>query len=94
MIQGCPGAAGLRGAPDLTIKTCPQCGGEIELFSNEIKTNCLFCGFEAYNDTQNCIEWCQYARECVGDELYEQFMSRPKQNNTPEEPPPSKGTDR
>lgn len=84
MIQGCPGAAGIRGAPDLTIKTCPECGGEIELFSNEISTPCLHCGFVAYNDKQTCLEWCQYARECVGDALYEQFLNRPKEEKNDE----------
>lgn len=83
MIQGCPGAAGLRGTPILSIKTCPECGEEIEIFSNEVTTSCLKCGFVAYNDAQTCIEWCQYARECVGDTLYEQFMNRPPKQNPP-----------
>ncbi|MDR1587965.1 MAG: hypothetical protein LBS57_10960 [Treponema sp.] len=31
------------------------------------------CGFVAYNDVQNCISWCRYARECVGEELYKHY---------------------
>lgn len=73
-ISGCPGAAAIRGAPDLKIKICPECGEEIELFSNEMTTACTRCGFVAYNDTQSCIVWCKYARECVGDEIYEQYI--------------------
>ncbi|MBR0400996.1 MAG: hypothetical protein IJH73_00595 [Lachnospiraceae bacterium] len=26
------------------------------------------------NDTLNCVQWCQYARQCVGDEMYEHLM--------------------
>ena len=28
----------------------------------------------AYNDTLSCVQWCQYARKCVGDEMYEVMM--------------------
>ncbi len=70
----CPGAANIKGTPTLDVKTCPQCGGEIELFSTDFKRTCQKCGFVAYNDTMSCIKWCQYARECVGDEMYEKLM--------------------
>lgn len=73
MIGNCPGSFGIKGTPTLKIKICPDCGRELELFSTEIKTVCKKCGFVAYNDAQSCIQWCKYARECVGDELYERF---------------------
>jgi hypothetical protein len=41
------------------------CGREIEIFSVDTHVVCE-CGFVAYNDTQSCIRWCRYARECVG----------------------------
>ena len=28
-----------------------------------------------YNDSLNCVQWCAYARQCVGDERYEQLMA-------------------
>jgi hypothetical protein len=34
------------------------------------------CGFVAYNDAQNCVQWCEYARECVGDEMYEHLTGK------------------
>ena len=73
MINGCPGAAVFKGAQELKIKVCPECGEEIEIFSRDTHTQCK-CGFTAYNDSQNCIKWCAYARECVGDEIYEKFF--------------------
>ena len=72
-IPGCPGAARFKGAPELEIKICPECGKEIEIFSVESHAKCA-CGFTAYNDAQSCIKWCKYARQCVGDEVYEEMM--------------------
>lgn len=69
----CPGSIGIKGTPTLKIKKCPECGAEIELFSNLMITACPKCGFEVYNDTMTCISWCKYAKECVGEELYNQF---------------------
>lgn len=71
----CPGADRLRGTPTLTEKICPVCGREIEIFSVDTHIVCE-CGFVAYNDTQSCIRWCKYARECVGDEIYDKFVDR------------------
>jgi hypothetical protein len=73
MPSGCPGAGALRGSATITEKICPECGHEIELFSNEPSAVCE-CGFVAYNATQSCIRWCAYARECVGDVVYNKFM--------------------
>ena len=46
----------------------------IELFSIDTQIACEHCGFVAYNDTLSCVQWCEYARKCVGDEMYEQMM--------------------
>jgi len=46
----------------------------IELFSIDTQVACDNCGFIAYNDTLSCVQWCEHARKCVGDEMYEQMM--------------------
>ncbi|MDR3165684.1 MAG: hypothetical protein LBU13_08905 [Synergistaceae bacterium] len=74
MMITCPGSDGLKGTPKLKIKKCPECGADVEVFSNSFKTNCVQCGFPVYNDAVSCISWCKYARDCVGNELHEQFM--------------------
>ena len=76
MAFSCPGSAIFR-TPALTVKICPQCGGEIELFSVDPYIQCK-CGFMAFNDVQSCLQWCRYARECVGEEVYEQFITKKK----------------
>lgn len=58
----------------LTEKICPNCGNVIEVFSVDTQVACDQCGFVAYNDTLSCVQWCKYARQCVGDEMYESLM--------------------
>ena len=60
--------------PTIEEKICPNCGNIIELFSIDTQMPCEKCGFVAYNDTLSCVQWCEYARQCVGDEMYEQMM--------------------
>lgn len=68
----CPGAANIR-TPTIKIKKCPGCGGEIEIFSTDIKVKCGNCGFTIYNDLEACIQWCKYAEKCIGAELYKKL---------------------
>ena len=71
-MEGCQGKPR---TPTLHEKICPQCGSIIEIFSIDTQVSCEKCGFVAYNDTLSCVQWCQYARECVGDEMYEHMMA-------------------
>jgi NADH pyrophosphatase NudC (nudix superfamily) len=80
MSDNCPGAANLR-TPTLAIKKCPRCGEEVELFSNDISVKCSGCGFVVYNDIASCVQWCKYAKECVGEEMYNKLVV---QKNVPE----------
>ena len=67
ILDTCPGVKDLK-TPTLTIKKCPKCGEEVEIFSNDTQVSCETCGFVIYNDTLSCIQWCNYAKECVGEE--------------------------
>lgn len=75
MFDKCPGAAHIR-TPTIKVKKCPQCGREIEIFSNEMQTQCSKCGFTVFNDLESCVQWCQYAEECVGEELYRKLKKK------------------
>lgn len=72
MITG--GCQGKPRTPTIQEKTCPQCGSLIEMFSIDTQMACEKCGFVAYNDTLSCVQWCQYAKECVGEEMYAHMM--------------------
>lgn len=71
MLEGCQGKPK---TPTIIEKECPNCGTLIELFSIDTQMPCEKCGFVAYNDTLSCVQWCQYAKECVGAEMYEHMM--------------------
>ena len=64
----------------LTERECPNCGNIIELFSVDTEVACDKCGFVAYNDTLSCVQWCKYAKQCVGEEMYEAMMAVAKRN--------------
>ena len=61
-------------------KICPQCGNPVEVFSTDTEVVCDKCGFVIYNDMLSCVQWCKYARKCVGDQMYEQMMEIAKHN--------------
>ena len=71
VMSGCQGKPR---TPTILEKTCPRCGHEIEMFSIDSEMPCEHCGFVAYNDTLSCVQWCQYAKQCVGEEMYAHMM--------------------
>lgn len=71
IMSGCQGKPR---TPTILEKTCPRCGHEIEMFSIDSEMPCENCGFVAYNDTLSCVQWCQYAKQCVGEEMYAHMM--------------------
>jgi hypothetical protein len=65
VIGGCAGISYLR-TPRLTIKKCPQCGDDVEIFSSDFEVQCNKCEFIVFNDQNLCIQRCAYAKDCVG----------------------------
>lgn len=59
----------------LAIKICPECGSEVEVFSTDVEVACDSCGFMVYNEATSCVQWCRYARQCVGDEMYAKWLA-------------------
>ncbi|MCX7856846.1 MAG: hypothetical protein RMJ39_10580 [Deltaproteobacteria bacterium] len=77
MIYSCPGTLNLK-TPTLEIRECPRCGYEIEIASTDFKAICRKCGFVIYNDVNSCIEYCEYAKECLGEDLYSSLKKEEK----------------
>ncbi len=71
MLDGCQGKPR---TPTIIEKICPRCGNLIEMFFIDTQMACEECGFVAYNDTLSCVQWCQYAKKCVGEEMYNHMM--------------------
>ena len=71
----CPGAQGIR-EPRPEYQNCPRCGYEVEIWSDEFKRRCPQCGGLIVKGQQaSCIDWCQYAKLCVGEETYARVMA-------------------
>jgi NADH pyrophosphatase NudC (nudix superfamily) len=72
MYSRCPGQDSRRLRAE--IHKCPNCGHEVEIFSDEIKVRCSQCGKNVYREkTPSCIEWCAAARQCLGEERWRQL---------------------
>ncbi len=72
-MSNCPGSNGLKQATPEEI-TCPNCGTELEIWSDELKTTCTNCKTVVFKERgQSCIDWCQFARQCVGAEIYDRL---------------------
>lgn len=75
----CPGADIIK-APTIEYIKCTSCGAEVEIFSDETKATCDECGREVNRAAAlACIEWCKSAKECVGEEKYNELMKAHKE---------------
>jgi len=74
MITGCPGSQKFKKPQPENIK-CHYCGEEVEIWTDEAEAKCTKCGRTISREKgQSCLDWCKYAKACVGDEIYERFM--------------------
>lgn len=71
--KSCPGSRTIR-EPRPEYINCPDCGREVEIWTDELKATCPGCGNKVFRAQQpSCIDWCPYAKECVGPEVYERL---------------------
>lgn len=63
MKRTCPGLdSQLRPTPEYI--SCPNCGGDVEMWTDETEAECIGCGIEVSRDLQSCPDWCEYAEKC------------------------------
>ncbi len=78
MIYNCPGSSKFKQPEPETVK-CASCGQEVEIWSDEAETTCPNCkGKVTRQSGQSCLDWCKYAKECVGEEKYNKYMKNKK----------------
>jgi len=74
MINKCPGSKGFR-QPRPEIIKCPSCGEEVEIWTDEIRAICPKCKRVVMRqEGPSCLDWCRYAKECVGEKTYARYM--------------------
>jgi len=71
-FDGCPGSKRIRQPFPETIKC--QCGREVEIWSDEVETTCMYCKRKLTRNMPNsCLDWCSIATECVGPEKFKSY---------------------
>jgi DNA-directed RNA polymerase subunit RPC12/RpoP len=71
----CPGSRLLR-QPAPELYPCPNCGAEVEIWSDELKRACPKCRKMVLRPGgMSCLEWCKQAKECVGEATYESWAA-------------------
>ena len=78
--KSCPGSKRIR-EPVPENFVCPSCGREVEIWTDETKATCPACKTRVFRERQmSCIDWCPYAKECVGPEVYERLKPSVKED--------------
>lgn len=78
MSYQCPGAQGFK-HPKPEFIRCSSCGEEVEIWADEVKATCPKCKKTVTRQQeQSCLDWCKYARECLGEEAFKKFMQNKK----------------
>lgn len=81
LFRGCPGATNIREVKPEDID-CPQCGEQVEIWSDELTARCRHCGaLVSREQGPSCIDWCAFAEECIGTDKYRRL----KKEKTAEE---------
>ncbi len=74
--ESCPGSREIK-QPSPEDITCCHCGKVIEIWSDETETKCRHCGKMSMRRlAPTCIEWCAFAKECVGEQKYNRLKSK------------------
>jgi len=64
-FETCPGVRKfVRPVPEFF--PCPDCSGEVEIWSDEDVGMCNTCNkrFGRSEKEQSCLDWCEYAEKC------------------------------
>jgi len=71
LFGSCPGLKTIaEPVPEPII--CPNCGKEVEIFTNEQFMKCHFCGHLITRERLlSCLDWCKFADKCL-----EEFRKR------------------
>lgn len=80
MTAKCPGSQGFsQPKPESII--CPFCSREAEIWTDEVKTQCPGCNKTITRRSgQSCLDWCKYAKQCVGEEMYKKYLENKQCN--------------
>ena len=77
----CPGSKEIKEPKPEEIK-CRYCGAVVEIWSDETETKCKSCGkVNSRIIGPSCLDWCSFAKECVGEEKYRRIKGGASSKN-------------
>jgi len=77
-IFKCPGSQNFS-QPKPENVLCPFCGNDIEMWTDEAKATCQKCKKTIFrNGGATCLDWCKYAKQCVGERVYKKYLENKK----------------
>lgn len=72
-LRRCPGSSAFS-QPKPEVLQCPDCRVDVEIWSDEATGQCPKCGKTVIRTvSQSCVDWCRYAKECLGDEKFRKY---------------------
>lgn len=78
--ESCPGSKEIKQPKPEDIR-CQSCGKVIEIWSDEVEVKCRYCGKTTNRSLeQTCLDWCVFAKECVGEEKYKRIKGEAQKN--------------
>lgn len=79
--NSCPGSAEIK-QPKPEDLICHKCGALVEIWSDETEVKCARCGkINSRMLGPSCIDWCAFAKECVGENKYNRLKSQGSSKN-------------
>ncbi len=61
--------------PKIELVRCSKCGEDAEVWTDEATGKCSKCGETVCRTTtQSCIDWCKYAKECLGADEHKRYQ--------------------
>lgn len=69
---GCPG----QNKRNIKVEniTCPNCGYQVEMFSDEVNVHCPQCKEQVCRQRlPSCVDWCSHAKGCIGEQRWKQM---------------------
>lgn len=73
--NSCPGSKEIKQPRPEEIR-CRRCGKTLEIWTDETEVKCGNCGeINSRLIGPSCIDWCAFAKECVGEDKYQRLKS-------------------
>lgn len=77
----CPGSKDIKN-PSPEELSCGKCGASVEIWTDESETKCKSCGNTVTRIIgPTCLDWCAFAKECVGEDKYRKIKAGSRSKN-------------